>query len=204
VAAQRLIPPIPAEYIVRLKNAPSKEFILAEGLLYLAHLQNIKRCDVQVIQAPTPDAPYAIVRCEVETDLGVFADFGEVGPGNRNPVAKEYPLSMASTRARNRALRIATGCPLTSYEEMGMDAEPRQEDDEGPRPLQSREDPQTAPATEKMWSVLRARVIALGGEYVLPQTLTVQEAWAHLRTTDELLNAMKKQEEERAAEKVKV
>lgn len=127
------IPEIPREFITTLKNAPGKEFIKAEGLIFLGHLQGLKRVDVQIVQAPTPQAPFALVRCEVETDLGVFSDYGEVGPGNKNPTATEYPLSMATTRARNRALRIATNCPLTSYEEMGTESEDANQQEDRPQ-----------------------------------------------------------------------
>lgn len=124
------IPAIPPEFVMNLKG---KQFITANGLIYLGHLQGLKRVDVQVIHVPTREDPSAIVRCEVETDLGVFSDYGEVSPASKGNVGGQYPLSMATTRARNRALRIATGCPLTSYEEMGTAREELgPDDDEAP------------------------------------------------------------------------
>lgn len=129
-ARKHEIPVIPEEFIITLPQAKGKRFITANGLIYLGHMQGLKRIDAQIVQLPTKDNPCAIVRCEVETDLGVFSDYGEVNPSNKGTVGGSYPVSMATTRARNRALRIATGCPLTSYEEMGMEA------DDHPQPEQ--------------------------------------------------------------------
>lgn len=118
------MPEIPSEFIVRLKHAGNKEFIKAEGLIYLGHLQGLKRIDVQVVQFPTADNPgTCYARCEVETSKGIFTDYGEVTPDNKGQVGGNYPVSIACTRARNRALRQATNCPLTSYEEMGMQSD---------------------------------------------------------------------------------
>lgn len=60
------------------------------------------------------------------------------------------------------------------------------------------------PATEKMWRVMRAKVTALGGEYVLPTAMNQRDAWAHLGTLDELLNAAKQQQEKDAQELAEV
>lgn len=141
------IPEIPAQFIMQLKTAPGRDFIKKEGLIYLGHLQGLKRIDVQVIVFPTVDNPcFCIARAEVETDLGVFSDYGTVSPTNKGAVGGAYPVEMACTRAVNRALRQATNCPLTSYEEMGM--EPT-EGEPAPRPAARPAPPQqpAAPAT---------------------------------------------------------
>jgi hypothetical protein len=206
------IPSIPPEFIIRLPQAKNKEFITANGLIYLGHLQGLKRVDVQIVHAPTKDDASAIVRCEVETDLGTFSDYGEVSPINKGTVGGTYPLSMATTRARNRALRIATGCPLTSYEEMGM--EPREEDDDIPTRPVARADSrplQVVPATPAADGKLQRAhdnilewvqaYHAVSGELVaMPDGMNLAQATKYLRdlqtrTTD--VDAALKQEYKR-------
>src|SRR5215471_1061323 len=93
-------PEIPAEFVIRLMN---RDYITANGLIYLGHLQGLKRVTSKEIHLPTRENQSAIVWCEVETDLGIFSDFGEVSPANKGNVGGAYPLSLAATRARNRA-----------------------------------------------------------------------------------------------------
>ena len=127
------VPEIPPQFVIPYMG---KSYITSPGLIYLGHLQGLKRVDCQVLVAPTASSIFTVVRCEVETNLGVFSDYGSVSDGNKGSVGGKYPVEMATTRARNRALRIATACPLASYEEMGSDSEPEHEQEQQP-PKQS-------------------------------------------------------------------
>ena len=62
------------------------------------------------------DQPFVIMKGIIEVDGQVFQDYGSAHAGNT--YNKNYLFEMASTRATNRALRMATECGFTSVEEM--------------------------------------------------------------------------------------
>jgi hypothetical protein len=176
------VPEVPEGFIIRLAG---RDYVTANGLIYLGHLQGLRRVSVEALKLPSEKDPSALVRVEVETDLGTFSDYGEVGPANKGQVGGAYPLSLATTRARNRALRLATGCPLTSYEEMGTeptgehaDEEPaprsRRQRTEAPEPTR---DPARALAYARI-DALRTRLRATFGVETDPPApdLTLEDA----------------------------
>jgi hypothetical protein len=154
------VPEVPEGFIIRLAG---KDYVTANGLIYLGHLQGLRRVTVEALKLPSEKDPSALVRVEVETDLGTFSDYGEVGPANKGQVGGAYPLSLATTRARNRALRLATGCPLTSYEEMGTEpaGEHPDEQDEPAAKSRRRSAPEPEPAPDPARALAYARIDAL-------------------------------------------
>ena len=200
MAAQQQVRPgsaiskVAPEYIT---NRQGKDFVAFVGLLEEGTKRGIKRMVSQLVQAPTDQNGHlAIMQGTVEFDDGrIFSSIGDASPENVGRMIAGHIVRMAETRAFARALRHGLNIGGTALEELGGEA-----DDDDRRGGQNRQDaagidPQDQPATPKMWEGLRAKVTALGGEYVLPTSLTVREAWAHKEALDKLLNAAKQQEE---------
>ena len=114
-----------------------KRYVTTEGLLYLMGDQ-YKKYSVRP-EIPTVDEvmqirqmmgldtgdPLVVIRGVVETDRGIFVDYGTTSPKNLKGFVKfsDYPLEMACRRATNRAMRIATGAG-TSIDEIDTEVEP--------------------------------------------------------------------------------
>jgi len=108
-----------AGYIVRLQG---KDFILYTGLLSLAHEMGLKSIISEPIEIDW-DAGRFIFKATVTMldELGhekVFVDYGDCTKHNTNKMIYPAALRMASTRAKARALRDATGLGLTAFEEL--------------------------------------------------------------------------------------
>ncbi len=54
-------------------------------------------------------------------DGQVFEEYGTATPENLNTMQKKYPIEMAITRAKARALRSATACNICSMEEASLE-----------------------------------------------------------------------------------
>jgi len=107
---------INSDFIVKISG---KEFITANGLLEIAEqeggIQSIEVTDINV----TPDQTSAYVMVKVTMKDGrVFVDCGSGTPKNLGSKVQGYPVEMATTRARSRALRFGLNVDYCSVEEM--------------------------------------------------------------------------------------
>ena len=119
--AHKLDSRIPSGLIMQYQGRP---FILKAGLEWKANqLYGIGKWGMETeIVNYVPEKKYALVKARVRIGDVVYEDFGEASPENvSNPQMMKYVLHLAITRAGNRALRRATACGLTSYEELGTE-----------------------------------------------------------------------------------
>jgi isopentenyl phosphate kinase len=106
-------------FIIRLQG---NDYVLYKGLVALAHEMGLKSIISEPIEIDW-DAGRFIFKATVTMldELGhekVFVDYGDCTKHNTNKMIYPAALRMASTRARGRALRDATGVALTTHEEL--------------------------------------------------------------------------------------
>jgi hypothetical protein len=108
-----------AGYIVRLQG---KDFILYTGLLSLAHEMGLKSITAEPVEIDWENGRFIFKATVVMLDASgverVFEDYGDCTKHNTNKMIYPAALRMASTRAKARALRDATGLGLTAFEEL--------------------------------------------------------------------------------------
>ena len=121
IDAHELDKKIPSGLIM---NYQGKPFILKAGLEWKANqLFGIGKWSMETeIVNYEPEKKYALVKGRVRVNDVVYEDYGEASTTNvTNTMMHKYILHLAVTRAGNRALRRATACGLTSYEELGSE-----------------------------------------------------------------------------------
>lgn len=111
---------IKPEHIVKLHG---KDFILFSGLLDVAHQDELKSIETDIVQLPDDDNNQtAVVTAKVTTAKGTYTGIGDANPANvGNKAIALHCIRMAETRAVARALRFATNIGMTSLEELGGD-----------------------------------------------------------------------------------
>ncbi|MBK7142006.1 MAG: hypothetical protein IPH75_08000 [bacterium] len=98
----------------------SKEVVTYAGLLNRAHQEGLKRVSTKLIQTPSAaNGMTAISMAEVETDKGVFRDYGDASPDNVDSMIIPHIIRMSVTRAKARALRDAVNIGAVAIEELG-------------------------------------------------------------------------------------
>ncbi|MDA0747760.1 MAG: hypothetical protein O2954_14660 [bacterium] len=156
------------EFVAFIKNEP---YITSSGLQFKMHQQyKAGKFAVQGV-IPTPEEymlirrmmglkeeePLVVVRGEVwvEGFEKSFMDYGTATPNNLSGFIKfsDYPLEMATRRATNRAMRLATATGMCSVDEMKEPATPV----EDRRPL--------PPASKEQVELIRN----LGRNHLLPE-----------------------------------
>lgn len=97
-----------------------KEFVINAGLLDLAHQMGLQKLEVEPIQYPAKEnGNEAICRAVAESKIGeVFSDIDDANRGNCHQMIPKHITSMASTRAKARALRDMTNIGMTCLEEL--------------------------------------------------------------------------------------
>lgn len=102
-------------------NLQGKNFVTYEGLLDLAHQQDLKSISVDLVQLPSQDNAYtAVCKATVKTKDKVFTDFGDASPNSVRSTLTPHIIRMASTRAKARALRDFTNIGMTAIEELDL------------------------------------------------------------------------------------
>jgi hypothetical protein len=106
------------------RGRDSKPYVTKEGLTYIA-----RKAGIQVSAEPLSptwegDADVAAYRgVAVDDDGRRYEDVATAHADQvENTVGRENLDELASTRATNRALRLATGCGFASVEELDADA----------------------------------------------------------------------------------
>lgn len=116
-----------------MQNRSGEMFIKKAGLLWKAERKFGAHGYSVAVEVPSADEYNMVMRmmgigdsagfcvimkAVVRTRDNEYVDWGTAMPDNLPPHMHKYALEMASTRAQNRALRQATVCGFTSYEEM--------------------------------------------------------------------------------------
>lgn len=100
----------------------TKEVVTYAGLLNRATQDNLKKVYTELIQLPSEaNEMTAICMAEVETDKGVFRDYGDANPVNVSSMIVPHIIRMASTRAKARAFRDAVNIGVVALEELGAE-----------------------------------------------------------------------------------
>lgn len=103
-------------------NLQGKSFVTYEGLLDLAHQNNLKSLEVEIIQIPNNENNMtAICRATATTENGIYTDIGDASPRSVNNALVPHLIRMASTRAKARVLRDLTNIGMTAIEELSYD-----------------------------------------------------------------------------------
>lgn len=113
---------VPEAFVVEMGGSP---YVTKEGLSYLANQQNLSVRSEPLSPSWEDDAKRSVFRGVVTDDDGrEWVDIGTASLEHEDLAnAKANLDELASTRATNRALRLATGCGFASMEE--LEVEPR-------------------------------------------------------------------------------
>ena len=116
----KLIVPTPLQemylndYIIRLQN---KEYVLFNGLLFLAHKQGLKSIHTEIIEHKR-DEKFCLVKATVNGEKGTCTSYGDADPSTCGKKIADAYIRMADTRATARALRFYSGIAITSLDEL--------------------------------------------------------------------------------------
>ncbi|MBW1947778.1 MAG: hypothetical protein JRI33_07570 [Deltaproteobacteria bacterium] len=100
----------------------TKEVVTYAGLLNQATQDNLKKVYTELIQLPSEaNRMTAICMAEVETDKGIFRDYGDANPQNVSSMIIPHIIRMAVTRAKARAFRDAVNIGVVALEELGAE-----------------------------------------------------------------------------------
>jgi hypothetical protein len=106
---------IDPRHIVLIQGKP---FVKFAGLLELAHKRGLQELRVAWTYN---DAELSLAHAVAVFPFGTFADCGDATPGNVTRKVAPHFRRCALTRASARALRLALGLDMVSYEELGED-----------------------------------------------------------------------------------
>ncbi|EOD00410.1 hypothetical protein L21TH_1520 [Caldisalinibacter kiritimatiensis] len=111
--------PLNQNFIIELQG---KSYVTYEGLLDLAHQNNLRSISVELIQIPKKENNMtAICKATAITDKGTYTDYGDANPQSVNTTIVPHLIRMASTRAKARTLRDLTNIGITAIEELNLD-----------------------------------------------------------------------------------
>ncbi|MTI47313.1 hypothetical protein [Sporosalibacterium faouarense] len=111
--------PINEKFVITLQG---KSYVTYEGLLDLAHQNQLKSIEVDLVQYPSKDNNMtAICRATAITNSNKFVDYGDASPMSVNSKIAPHIIRMASTRAKARALRDLTNIGMTAIEELNTE-----------------------------------------------------------------------------------
>lgn len=95
------------------------KYVTYEGLLDLAHQNNLSSIYVELLQIPKEENNMtAICKATATTDKGTFSDIGDASPKSVNTSVMPHLIRIASTRAKARVLRDITNVGMTALEEI--------------------------------------------------------------------------------------
>lgn len=121
-------------------NLQGKSYVTYEGLLDLAHQNNLKSLEVELIQIPTKENNMtAICKATATTEDKIYTDIGDASPQSVNTAIVPHLIRMASTRAKARVLRDLTNVGMTAVEELSYSDNVSESD----QPYSPNEDPPT-------------------------------------------------------------
>ncbi|MBB6215837.1 hypothetical protein HNQ80_001928 [Anaerosolibacter carboniphilus] len=110
--------PLNEKFVINLQG---KNFVTYEGLLDLAHQQELTSISVELLQFPSADNNNtAVCKATVEANGRRFIDFGDASPNSVRSNLAPHIIRMASTRAKARALRDFTNIGMTALEELDL------------------------------------------------------------------------------------
>ena len=105
-------------FVVKISG---KEYVTAEGLLTAAITMGLQAdgygINVKLLHF-YPEDQRAICQATVVMPTGTYSDIGDADPSNVNRMIIPSLIRMAATRARCRALRLATGIDTCAVEEL--------------------------------------------------------------------------------------
>ncbi len=104
-----------------IREINGRQFVTYSGLLEMARTAGLDRLEVEVLQYPSEsNANCCVCLATAELKTGKSAkDIGEASKANLDSRVAEFLFSMASTRAKARALRNLLGIGITALEELG-------------------------------------------------------------------------------------
>lgn len=104
------------KFIIDLQG---NNYVTYEGLLDLAHQNNLSSIYVELLQIPKDENNMtAICKATATTDRGTFSDIGDASPKSVNTTVMPHLIRIASTRAKARVLRDITNIGMTALEEI--------------------------------------------------------------------------------------
>jgi hypothetical protein len=114
---------IPQQFVMEMQGKP---YVMKAGLLFMAKKMGVKGIQVEAVhysfQKASDDPLSGVAVCKATVTLqdgSVYSDIGIASKENTNSKIAAGNLDhMASTRASNRALRLATACGMCSIEEL--------------------------------------------------------------------------------------
>ncbi len=112
--------PVPIESRF-IREINGRQFVTYSGLLEMAKSSGLDRLEVEVLQYPSESNGFCCV-CLATAELNsskTAKDIGEASKSNLDSRVAEFLFSMASTRAKARALRNLLGIGITALEELG-------------------------------------------------------------------------------------
>ncbi|KXG74941.1 hypothetical protein AN619_20400 [Thermotalea metallivorans] len=110
--------PLNEKFIINLQG---RNYVTYEGLLDLAHQQDLTSITVDIVQLPSPENNYtAVCKATIEAGEKHFTDFGDASPNSVRSNLVPHIIRMASTRAKARALRDFTNIGMTALEELDL------------------------------------------------------------------------------------
>jgi hypothetical protein len=112
---------VPSVFVVQMgRGGSAKPYVTKEGLTYLARKMGVETRAEPLSPSWEDDADVAAYRGIAVDDEGrEYRDVATAHAGQiENTVGRENLDELASTRATNRALRLATGCGYASAEEI--------------------------------------------------------------------------------------
>lgn len=105
-------------FIINLKG---RSYVTYEGLLDLAHQNNLISLEVDIIQIPSRENNMtAICKARARTKDKVYSDLGDASPSSVTGNLVPHIIRMASTRAKARVLRDLTNVGMTAIEELDI------------------------------------------------------------------------------------
>lgn len=117
---------VPSVFVVDMgRGKSSKPYVTKEGLNYIARQAGIETRAEPISPSWEDDADVAAYRgIAIDAEGRRYEDIATAHAGTvENTVGRENLDELASTRATNRALRLATGCGFASIEELTDDQE---------------------------------------------------------------------------------
>lgn len=101
-------------YITTLQG---KEYILFNGLLFLAHKLGLKSIHTEIIEHNRQEG-FCIIKATVTGERGTYSSYGDADPATCGKKIKDAYIRMSDTRATARALRFYCGIGITSLDEL--------------------------------------------------------------------------------------
>lgn len=120
--------------VIKLKG---KDYVLMQGLLFLAHEHGLESIETSVQQLDY-ERKFCLVQSVIRGTRGSFITHGDADDTNLNDQMLTAFIRMAETRAIARGLRLYTGIGMTAKDELPSEMLPENEHEPDPERLPSK------------------------------------------------------------------